>query len=100
MSNPSEIDPIDPEEARQRLDAALAPYLEDGWEIRSEHDYMARLTRGGHNLDFYVDLLGEVRVEDKALTPGQDSGRLVAWLFLLLTFFLVIALASALGWLR
>lgn len=100
MSNPSEIDPISPEEASERLDAALAPYLEDGWEVRVRHDYMARLTRGEHNLDFYVDLLGEVEIEEKPLTPGQESGRLVAWIFLILAFFLVLAAASALGWLR
>ena len=44
--------------------------------------------------------LGEVEIEEKPLTPGQESGRLVAWIFLILAFFLVLAAASALGWLR
>ncbi len=93
-----QIEPISPEEARQHLEEAMATYLEDGWIVRAEHDYMARLTRGKRNLDFYVDLLGNVTMEDKALTPGQDSGRLVAWLLLLATFLVVLAFASAVGW--
>jgi hypothetical protein len=97
MTTP-QIEPISPEEARQHLEEAMATYLEDGWIVRAEHDYMARLTRGKRNLDFYVDLLGNVTMEDKALTPGQDSGRLVAWLLLLATFLVVLAFASAVGW--
>jgi hypothetical protein len=98
MTDP-DVEPISPEAARHRLEEAMAPYLTDGWSVRAEHDYMARLTRGRRNIDFYVDLLGNVAIEDKALTPGQDSGRLVAWLLLLVTFLLVLAIASALGWL-
>ncbi len=97
MSAP-EVDPISPEEARRRLETALEPYLAEGWAVVAEHDYMARLTLGGRNLDFYVDLLGNVEMEEKSLSIGQSSGQLVAWLLLLVTFLVVLAIASALGW--
>lgn len=99
MTNP-ELDPISPQEARQRLDAALAPYLEAGWALRTRTDYMARLTRGRRNLDFYVDLTGEVSQTERPLTPVQESGRLVAWVLLLVSLLLALAIASALGLLR
>jgi hypothetical protein len=77
---------IPPSEARQRLSEAiiarLGPQWEDDWEVVSDTDYHARLTRGGTNLDFYVDLLGAVTVEEKALNAGQDMGNLI-WLMLL-----------------
>ncbi len=100
MMTPQEPpEPIAPQEARQRLEAAIAPYLAAGWVVRAEHDYMARLTRGRRRVDFYVDLLGEVSSEEGQINPAQDSGRLVAWLLLVLAFLLALALASALGWL-
>lgn len=34
---------------------------------------MARLTKGRTNLDFYVDLLGNVTIEQKEITLPQDS---------------------------
>ncbi len=97
--NSEQIEPIAPEDARQRLEAAIAPYLAAGWSVRAEHDYMARLTRRRHRVDFYVDLLGNVTTEEGEISPAQDSGRLVAWLLLGLAFLLALALASALGWL-
>ena len=96
---PAEFEPISPEAAREVLDTALAPYLEDGWVILVQTDFMARLTREKQNLDVYVDLLGEVTIEDKPLTPFQETGRLVAWVLLLVAFLLAVAVASALGWL-
>lgn len=99
MTTPPEIDPIAPDDARQALERATAPYLADGWIVLVEHDFMARLTKGRRNLDFYVDLLGEVQVEESDLSPVQDAGRLVAWLLLVVAFLLAVALASALGWL-
>ena len=99
MTTPPEIEPVSPEAARAALEAAIAPYLAEGWTVLVEHDFMARLTQGKHNLDFHVDLLGEVRIEEGDLSPVQDAGRLVAWLLLLVTFLLAITIASALGWL-
>ncbi|HEX2619520.1 MAG TPA: hypothetical protein VHL11_05215 [Phototrophicaceae bacterium] len=84
------IEPIPAAEARQILNNAIRERLganwddeETGWSKVTGHDYMARLTRGRVNMDFYVDLLGKVTIEEKEITPMQDQGRLLAWLFLL-----------------
>lgn len=89
MSEQPEIEPIPPEQARQILDDAIHKKLgsnwqdeERGWAVVSRHDYMARLTRGSVNMDFYVDLLGNVTVEEKEINPAQDNGRLFAWMLL------------------
>lgn len=99
-------DIIPPEEARAILEAAIRERLgddwqdeEDGWVRLSGHDYMARLTRGRTNLDFYVDLLGNVTVEEKPISPGQDTGRLFAWMFLLLALVIALLLARIVGFL-
>lgn len=107
MAEPQqEIEPISGPEARKRLEAAIRERLGDnwddedtGWAVVSRHDYMARLTRGRINLDFYVDLLGSVTVEQKELNPAQDSGRMIAWMFLLLAIAIAVLLARAVGWL-
>lgn len=93
----TEPDIIAPEVARQQLEAAIAPYLAEGWIVREEHDYMARLTRGNRNLDVLVDLTGAVTVEEKPTTLGQETGRLVAWVLLLAAFLVALAVAQALG---
>lgn len=100
MTTPSptdELDPIPPEQARILLETAIRTRLgehwddpETGWVKISGHDYMARLTRGRTNLDFYVDILGNVTVEQSGLSDAQRSGRLVV--FVLLGLSVVIAL--------
>jgi hypothetical protein len=99
-----EIQPIPPEQARALLEAAIREQLgddwqddEDGWTRVTGHDYMARLTRGRTNMDFYVDLLGNVTVEVRAIGPAQDSGRLIAWMFLLLSLAITFLLARITG---
>ncbi len=91
-----ELDPIPPEQAREILENAIRQRLGDDWEDEETgwarvtgHDYMVRLTRGSTNLDFYVDLLGNVTVEQSNLSTAQTTGRLV--LFILLGLSLVIA---------
>jgi hypothetical protein len=92
-----EIDPISPEDAEIVLAKAIEPYLADGWHILDRSPYLARLTRGMHNLDVRVDLLGQVETHESGLTPLQDSGRLMAWVLLLASLLVVLALATALG---
>jgi hypothetical protein len=61
------------------------------------HDYMTRLTRGRVNLDFYVDLLGNVRVEKSENNIAQDSIRLVLLILLALSIviaFLIVRIAT------
>ena len=92
-----EVDPIEPEAARQILDEALQPYLEDEWFLVAHDDYSAHLTKGGRNVNIRVDWLGKVEVEEYGLRPSQTTGRLVAWVLLIVAFLVVLALASALG---
>ena len=106
MTEPSPTpDPIPPDQARAALDRAMAerlgPDWQDegsGWLFVTGNDYMARVTRGPINIDFLVDLLGNVTVEEKPLTPAQTSGRLIAWTLLLLSLGIVYLVARALGW--
>ncbi len=104
MSDP--IEPIPPEQAREILEQAIRERLGDdwrdedsGWQMVTGHDYMARLTRGRVNLDFYVDLLGKVSVTEKEINPAQDSGRLLAWTLILLSLAIAFLIARIVGWL-
>lgn len=97
---------ISPEQARQLLDRAMRETLGDdwqdedsGWQMITGHDYMARVTRGRVNVDFYVDLLGQVTIEKKMINAAQSSGRLLAWTLLLLSLGIAYLMARAVGWL-
>jgi len=101
----TEIEPIPADQARAILDKAMRERLgddwrdEDVWQWVTGHDYMARVTRGRTNLDFYVDLLGNVTVQESEINPGQDIGRLIAWMFLGLSIAIVLLVAHIIGWL-
>jgi hypothetical protein len=86
---PDDIEPISPAQARAILYAAIRERLGDqwddperGWIMVTGHDYMARLNRGSKNLDFYVDLLGKVMVEESELSGAQGVGRMMVWMLL------------------
>lgn len=103
MTNP--IDPIPAPQARAILEQAMRERLgddwkddESGWTLVTGHDYMARVTKGRVNVDFYVDLLGNVTVESSEINPAQDSGRLIAWMLLLVSLGIAFLLARAVGW--
>ena len=100
------IEPIPAEQAREILEQAMRERLGDdwrdessGWQMISGHDYMARVTRGRINVDFYVDLLGEVTVTEQAINPAQDSGRALAWVLLMLSLGIAFLVARIAGWL-
>jgi hypothetical protein len=102
MSN----DMIAPEQARQLLDRAMRETLGDdwddedsGWQLITGHDYMARVTRGRVNIDFYVDLLGHVTIEKKTINSAQASGRMLALTLMLLSLGIAYLMARAVGWL-
>jgi hypothetical protein len=104
MSN--EVEPIPPEQAREILEAAMRAKLGDDWHDEDSswqwvtgHDYMARVTRGRKNVDFYVDLLGNVTVTESEINPAQDSGRMIAWILLGLSLAIAFLIARAVGWL-
>jgi hypothetical protein len=99
-----EIEPISPEQARKTLDDAILERLgenweDEGWVMVSGNDFMARLTRGRTNLDFYVDLLGSVSVEEKEVNAAQDFGRQIAWIFLIASLVIALLLARIAGYL-
>lgn len=101
-----EIDPIPADEARRLLQNAIRARLGDNWDdergewvLISGHDYMARLTDGKTQLDFQVDLLGEVTVEEREAGLEQHTGRLIAWMFLLGSLALAFILARIAGYL-
>lgn len=103
---PDKVEPIPAEEARLRLETAIRQTLgddwndpDDGWIIISMHDYMARLTKGRTNIDFYVDLLGSVDIRRSDINAGQDAGRLVAWALLILSVIIALMIARLVGWL-
>lgn len=99
-------DVIAPEAARLLLEAAIAARCgpdwkaeDSGWLFVTGHDYMARVTRGSLNLDFYVDLVGQVTVEEREANDAQTSGRLLVWVFAGLALGVGYAVARAFGWL-
>lgn len=99
-------DMIPPEQARAILDKTMRETLGDdwndedsGWQIVTGHDYMARVTRGRINIDFYVDLLGNVTVEKKEINIAQSSGRTLAIVLLILSLGIAYLMARAIGWL-
>ncbi|MBE2268406.1 MAG: hypothetical protein IAE80_09270 [Anaerolinea sp.] len=101
-----EIDPLPPDQARAILDAAMRQRLgadwqdeDSGWLLVTGHDYMARVTRGRVNVDFYVDLLGAVTIEEKEINAAQDSGRMLAIILLILSLGIAFLAARAVGWL-
>jgi hypothetical protein len=99
-------EPISAQRAREILDAAIRARLgpgwndeHEGWTLVSGHDFMARLVKGGRSVDFYVDLLGEVTIEEKGLNPAQTTGRLMAWMVLLSSVLVALILARLAGYL-
>ncbi len=99
-------EPIEPEQARAILDQAMNERLgEDwqdeysGWLLVTANDYMARVTKRGKNVDFLVDLLGNVSIEEKALSDTQSSGRLIVIMLFFLAIGIVYLFARAVGWL-
>lgn len=104
MSDP--IEPIPAEQARILLERAIRERCGDDWRDEDSpwiyvtgHDYMARLTRGKVNLDFYVDLVGEVTVSETTTNSAQQVGRMVAVTLLFLSLVIAALLARAVGWL-
>lgn len=100
----TDVSPIPADEARQRLYAAIRERLgEDwddefnGWTVVSGHDYMARVSKGQQTIDFYVELTGDVRVEDRDDLPDISTGRITAWIVLGASLFIAFAIARFAG---
>lgn len=100
----SEIEPISPSAAHERIHAEITRRLGENWRNQEtkwimvdDGAYYVRLTNGKFNLDFECDLLGEVTVTKRELNPVQLSGRLLAWALLLASLFLAFVIASVAG---
>ena len=93
---PAEIEPISPREAERILAQALEPYLSEGWRVLDRDAYTARLTRENRILDVRVDLIGQVEAQETDRSALPDSGRLVAWVVLVMALLLALAVTSAL----
>ncbi|MFZ4814095.1 MAG: hypothetical protein ACOYL5_06155 [Phototrophicaceae bacterium] len=97
---------IPPQQARAALRAKITATLgeqwdspDSAWRIVTYHDYMARLNRGRHNVDFYVDYFNaEVRVESSEIHQGQETGWLFAWMFLSAVALIILLIARIVGW--
>jgi hypothetical protein len=111
MSDSSDpVEMISPEAAREALYAAIRAHIGDEtwspdhdeeteWWVITGHDYMMRLSNGYRNLDFHVDLLGTVSIEEKNVTPGVFSGQTLAWILLGLSVLVALVIAQAVSWL-
>lgn len=95
--------PISGDEARQLLNSAIVERLgvawddpETGWAVISRHDFMARLTNGKRVMDFYVDLLGDIRIEEK-IPSTEDRGRIIVGILAVVIMLAALILARAMG---
>lgn len=100
-----EIEPISPEEAKRILNDALVQHLgkdwddeREGWSVVSGHNYMARVMKGSRMMDFYVDLLGNVTVEEKESGIIQNNARLIAFMLLIASLLAALILARLSGY--
>ncbi len=97
----NDFEPIAPKEAQKRLEQAIIDHLgedwdneDKGWIIVDRTAYQARLNKGKVNLDFYVDLLGEVKMTERETTLVQESGRHIAWFLIALSLAIAILIAQ------
>lgn len=99
-----DLQPISSDQARELLYSAVRERLgedwddeQEGWSVITGHDYMLRLNKGRKNVDFYVDLLGNVTIEEDEITGAQENGRLYAVLFIGGSLFIAFVIARIAG---
>ncbi len=92
-----DIEPIPPDEAAAIIEPKLQDLQAQGWKIISATDYSARLTRERVNLDVWVDLLGQIEMQEKPLTLLQESGQFLAIILLMLLVLFILVLLSVLS---
>lgn len=95
-----EFEPIAPEKARAAIEHAMIERLgvdwRDQWLLVHDSNFLVRLNKGETNMDFQADLLGKVEITEKEANPLQLSGRFVAWVILVASIFVALAIAIAL----
>ena len=93
-----EVEIVTPEQAEDLLRPEVEKLVKEGWRIVSKPLYGVRFVKEHDILDLRVDLLGNIERETKlSLFTGADTGRLIAWVLLLASILVTLALASALG---
>lgn len=93
-----DIEIVTPEQAETILRPEVEQLMEEGWRIVSKPLYGVRLEKEREILDLRVDLLGNIERETKlSLFTAADTGRLIAWVLLLASLLVTLALASELG---
>ncbi len=93
-------DVISPEEAENILRPEVEQLIAGGWRIAAKPLYGVRLVKGNEVLDMRVDLLGNVERKTKFnILSAEQTGRLIAWVLLITSLLVTLALASALGFL-
>lgn len=100
----SELKTISPDEAQSRLDHAINQHLGEDWQdpryawtVVSSHNFMARLTDGRRMIDFYVDLLGQVTIEEKIVITNTDNTRFIIGVVLGASLFVAYLIARFAG---
>ncbi|MEQ8673119.1 MAG: hypothetical protein RLP44_07015 [Aggregatilineales bacterium] len=103
---PEEIDPISAQDARVILESAIEERLganwkhdPEGWIMVSGHDYMARFTKGDKRIDFQVDLLGNINIDEQDAGPEVYNGQLIAWMILVGSLLVALIIARIAGFL-
>lgn len=93
-----EVEFVTPDQAEDLLRPEVEKLIEEGWRIVSKPLYGVRLEKEREILDLRVDLTGNIERETKlSLFTGADTGRLIAWVLLMASILVTLALASALG---
>ncbi|MBI5928113.1 MAG: hypothetical protein HY862_02305 [Chloroflexi bacterium] len=101
MTENTEVEIITPEAAEAILKPEVEKLITDGWRIIHESSFAARLVKERDMVDLQVDLLGQLeRKQGVTLIYGPEIGRVIAWVLLLVSILLALALASALGFFK
>lgn len=104
QENHKEIEPIAADDARAILEEAIRERLGDDWRDESnpwvvthDADYLIRISKENTNLNFQVDLMGEVNITETEASLVQSSGRLIAWMLLIASLAVAFLLAEIAG---
>jgi hypothetical protein len=96
-----EIETASPEEQRAAIEAALLERLGENWRrdwiVVHDANELVRLNKGDINLDFHADLLANVEIIEREASPIQLGGPMVAWLVLIASLAVALAIAAVAG---
>ena len=96
-----ELEPASPEEQRAAIESALLERLGENWRrdwiVVHDSNELVRLNKGDINLDFQADLLANVEIIEREASPMQLGGQLVAWLVLIASLAVALAIAAVAG---